>query len=368
MKKVAYVASVMSHIKSFHLPYLKDLQASGYETNVIANNDIDLPFCNKKYIVSFERSPLNLNNIKAYFQLKDILNDNYFDFVHCHTPVASFLTRIAAIKTRKKGTKIIYTAHGFHFFKGAPVINWLIYFPIEWICSFFTDVLITINREDCSFANSHLHAKNTYYLPGVGIDTDKYYCSTKTSSLKEIFDLSDETIILFSVGELNKNKNHEVILRAMARINNPHIHYFIAGQGRMHDYLLSLAKELGLSDRFHLLGYRTDIVDLLECSDIFCFPSLREGLPVSVMEAMASGLPIVASKIRGNTDLIDDDKGGFLFNPHDINGFAKGLEALIKDKNIRSRMGRENVTKIKQFSCEIVYKEMEAIYRTNGLK
>ena len=186
MKKVLFVAKVVrSHIATFHLPYLKMFKEMGWETAVAAHNDYDdprdcvIPNCDTFFDVPFERFPLSPNNVTSYRQLKKIIDAGEYDIIHCHTPVSAMITRLAALSARKRGTKVIYTAHGFHFFKGAPLINWLLYFPVEWFLARYTDALITINKEDYARAQKFA-AKKVYYVPGVGIDTKKFAVDPET--------------------------------------------------------------------------------------------------------------------------------------------------------------------------------------------
>ena len=338
MKKVLFTATVTkTHINTFHLPYIKFFKEKGYETHVCSKNDFigedcTIPNCDIHYDVEFERFPINIKNIKAYKQLKKIINENDYEIIHCNTPVASILTRLAAIKARKKGTKVIYTAHGFHFFKGAPLLNWILYYPAEKICSYFTDILITINKEDYTLAKKKMKAKKIEYVPGVGIDISKFSKIQFDEKLRQKNGVNSDDIMVLSVGELSKRKNHEVVIRALAKINNKNIHYFIAGRGELKTYLLDLSKKLGLEDRVHLLGYRNDIGKLCKVSDIFCFPSKQEGLPVALMEAMAIGLPVICSEIRGNIDLIGKSEKNCICNYKSDNDFKEKLELLSKNK------------------------------------
>ncbi len=366
MKKAIYVASVMIHFKSFHLPFLKMLKDDGYETTLIASDDMDLPYCDKKYQAAIERNPLKTNNIKAYSKLKKIFNEEKPDIIHCHTPVAAFLTRLAARKARKGGTKVYYTAHGFHFFKGAPKLNWLIYFPVEWISSFFTDVLITINKEDYAFAKTHLHAKETRYIPGIGLDTEKIFSVNidRAEKRREI-GLSENDFAILSVGELNDNKNHETVLKAISKLNDKSVKYVICGKGDKEEYLRELAKSLNMEERLILLGYRTDIPQILKACDLFAFPSKREGLPVSVIEAMSSGLFVVGSKIRGNTDLIKEGKSGFLCNPQSSDEFAEKIKLVTLNKDMYKGLGENNTKAVEKFDVKNIEREMKSIYGIN---
>ncbi len=361
MKKVLFVASITGHITAFHIPFLELLKKSGYEIEVAAKGEREIPFCDKHYEIGFERNPFKLANIAAYKKIKKTIKDGGYDLIHCHTPVAAFLTRMAARKVRKNGTKVIYTAHGFHFYKGAPFINWLVYFPVEWISSFLTDVLITINKEDFRFAKKYLHAKHVEYVPGVGVNTDKVDNAIVERDAKrsELGIGTGETVIL-SVGELNDNKNHEAAIRAIAQLKEENVTYLVCGKGGKKEFLEALARDLGV--KLVLPGHRKDIGEILKCADIFVFPSKREGLPVSVMEAMAAGLACIVSKIRGNTDLIHDGKGGYLVNPHNIGDMADAMDKLIKDEQLRKEMGAYNICAVEPFILKNVIKQMQKIY------
>ncbi|MPQ33289.1 glycosyltransferase family 1 protein [Clostridium estertheticum] len=368
MKKVLFVAHVVKrHFMLFHIPYLKWFKENGYETHVCARNDYEkkedcnIPYCDKYYDLPFERSPFNSSNIVAYKQLKKIIDSNEYDIIHCHTPVGGVLTRLAARKARKNGTKVIYTAHGFHFFKGAPLTNWMLFYPVEKFCARYTDVLITINQEDYNIAQK-FKANKVVYVPGVGVDTKKF-CGLnidRREKRKEL-GISDNQIALISVGELSKRKNHEVIIRALAKLNNPNTIYFICGQGVLDEYLKDRAKELKVDVRF--LGFRKDVFEIFAATDLFVFPSLQEGLPVALMEAMSIGLSVVCSKIRGNTDLIADGKGGYLVESDDVEGFVKAIYKLADNAELREEIGKHNQEVVKDFDIENVNKIMCEIYK-----
>lgn len=363
-KKALFVATVVkAHIMVFHLPYLKMLKDMGYEVHVAAKNDYDdlsecvIPYCDKHFDIPFERSPLKAKNIKAYQELKRIVTEEKYDIIHCHTPVGGAIARLAARKARKNGTKVIYTAHGFHFYKGAPLKNWVLFYPAEKFCAHFTDVLITINQEDFALAKKKMKAKRIEYVPGVGIDLNKFgKVDIDCASKRRVIGIPENAKIILSVGELNENKNHETVIRAISKLN---VYYVIAGEGKLKDYLQELAEKLKMSERVKLLGFRTDIPELCKMADVFAFPSFREGLSASVMEAMASGLPVVCSKIRGNTDLIDEN-GGVLFDPLNIEDCKKAILSICSAD--LSGYGKHNVKKIEKFSLERVCEEIRRIY------
>lgn len=369
MKKVLFVATVVKlHIMVFHIPYLEWFKKNGYEVHVAARNDYDnkeqcnIPYCDEFHDLPFERSPLKKNNLYVYKKLKNIIDINEYEIIHCHTPMGGALGRLASRNARNKGTKIIYTAHGFHFFKGAPLVNWLVYYPAERWLARYTDVLITINKEDYNRAKK-FKAKRLEYVPGVGIDTDKFKNieDSKEEKRKSI-GINEEDFMVISVGELNKNKNHQVIIRAIATLSNVKIKYVICGQGPLETELRELADELRIENQVKFLGFRKNVPELMHAADLFAFPSYREGLSLSLMEAMASGLPVVCSKIRGNTDLIEDGIGGYLVASADIDGFAKYINKLISDSKLRNDLGSFNIKKIENYSIDNVLSNMDGIY------
>ena len=367
MKKVLFVATVVkTHIMEFHIPYLRMFQQAGWETAVAARNDYEtpsdcvIPCCDRYYDIPFARAPLKRSNLRAYRQLKRVIDQGEYDLIHCHTPVGALLTRLAAGKARRKGTKVIYTAHGFHFYKGAPVLNWLAFFPVEWLCGFLTDVLITINREDFCFAQKHMHAGKVCYVPGVGVDIDRFGGSRETA--REKLGIGNEEFVLLSVGEMTENKNHRLALQALALLPEKPIRYVLVGRGDRMEALQAQAQELGITDRVIFTGYRNDVSELYPAADAFFFPSFREGLSVALMEAMASGLPAIVGKIRGNTDLIDDGVEG-VYMPLTPEGAAEAIRKLYDDPALRSRLGEAAREKVRRFSAPEVQRKMREIYR-----
>lgn len=372
MKKVLFVATVVkTHIMEFHIPYLKMFKEMGWETAVAARNDYEnpadcvIPYCDIYYNIPFERNPLKPGNLKAYKELKHIIDEGEYDIVHCHTPVGAMLTRLAAKQARKKGTKVFYTAHGFHFYKGAPAINWILYYPVEKWLSRYTDVLITINKEDYERAKT-FKAGKVCYVPGVGIDLKKFNAGyvNKEQKRKEI-GVSADDFVLLSVGELIPRKNHEVVIRALSVLKQldkfNHIEYVICGRGAYEADLRKLAEGLDVADHVHFLGYRNDISEICNCADLFVFMSHQEGLPVALMEAMACGLPAVCSNIRGNTDLIENGVTGLLANntPEEV---AQSISKMKSDTALRNRVASAALQKIKQFDLSSVEDEMSKIY------
>lgn len=376
MKKVLMLASVASMIDQFNMVNIDILQKQGYEVHVAANfkygntssqqrieefkkelSELGITY----YHIDFARNITKIfTNIKAYKQIRNLMATNKYEFVHCHSPIGGACGRLAAHWTK---TKVIYTAHGFHFYKGAPLINWLLYYPVERFLARYTDVLITINKEDYQRAQK-FKAGKVVYVPGIGVDIKRFRdVLVDRDKKRNELGISNEAFVILSVGEINKNKNHEVIIRAIAKLNKPHICYIICGQGDREIYLKKLAISLGVANKVKFLGFRNDIAEIYKIADVFVFPSFREGLPVSVMEAMAAGLPIICSNIRGNTDLIENGKGGFLVGTNDIVALTRAIEQLLDNTEKRRFMGIINTETIKKFCLVNIMHKMEVLYK-----
>lgn len=325
-------------IDQFNMPNIRLLKELGYEVDVACNfvkgstcSDEKVAALKKTlaemdvqcYQIDFARNVLQIvQNIKAYSQTKKIIKEGKYDLIHSHSPIGGLLSRLAARKHRESGTKVIYTAHGFHFYKGAPLLNWLLFYPIEKIASRWTDVLITINQEDFAFAKEKMKAKEVIYVPGVGIDVQKFspdILSEKIRLEKRAgLGLKEGEKMLLSVGELIPRKNHIEVIKALALLEDRNWQYFICGKGERKEELERMAEQLGVSEKIHFLGFRTDISELCNCCDLYVFPSLQEGLPVALMEAIASKVPVICSSIRGNVDLVQDSATFDTDNPQEL--------------------------------------------------
>lgn len=305
--------------------------------------------------------PFHKTNIRAYKQLKHIIKDEKIEAIQCSTPIGGTLARLAAWRCGIKN--VIYAAHGFMFFKGAPLVNRTVYKLPELLLAHVTDTLITINEEDYNAAKSlKLRAGgNLYMIHGAGVNVGVKVEIDKVQKRLQL-GLKETDIIVVSAGDLNPNKNNRVIIESFSFIEDKNIHYAICGTGMLEQELKQLAKELGVADNVHFLGYRKDMPEILASSDIFVMPSFREGVPRAIMEAMDLGLPCVGSKTRGIADLIDEGKGGFVSKPKDAKCFASIISKLAEQPELRKQFGEYNRNKVKKYSKEIVREELTQIY------
>ena len=367
MKKALLISNLAKKFTNFIVPSIEVLQDLGYEVHTCANysnfNDDKSKYNVTMHHIDFERNPFNFKNIKAYKQLMKLMKEEKFDLVHCNTPIGGLLGRICARKNNVK--TVIYTAHGFHFYKGAPLINSILYKKVEKFLARYTDILITMNEEDFEAAKK-FKLKNggqVYKVHGVGIDTNSFKMERFDKlEVKKNIELSEESLILIAVGELNKNKNYETMIKAISLVSNSNVHLLICGVGKEKENLKELVKKLKLESNIHFLGFRNDVQKLLATSDIFLQASYREGLPRSIMEAMSTGLPCIVSDIRGNVDLIENEKGGFLNNPNSSEDFAKSISTLVNNKDLRRKMGEFNKEYVKKFDTKNVKQELYNIY------
>lgn len=376
MQKVLMLASVASMINQFNMPNIYLLQDMGFEVHVACNfkegstcSDEKVEEIKKElesigvkfFHVDFSRNVFRLGRaLKAYKQTVRIVRQENYEFIHCHSPIGGVVGRLAGKKTH---TKVMYTAHGFHFFKGAPKSYWMFIYPIERFLSRFTDILVTINTEDYNRAKAKFHAKEIDYIPGVGIDLEALSkVQVDRTAKREELGIPQDGFMIFSIGEINDNKNHETIIRALAKVKEQDIVYAICGKGYKREYLESLATELGISERVKFLGFRTDAKQICQCADVFAFPSQREGLGLSALEAMAAGLPLVTSNVHGINDYSIPGKSGYSCSPLDAQAFAEAIEKLYLSPEDRARMGQYNLEQVKKYDIHKVNEIMRGLY------
>lgn len=373
MRKILFVSNVAKKVGSFSIASIEAAKECGMEFHMAANwseageeqiRDDEKKYNVKIHNISLARSPYSLNNIKAYKELVAIIQREGIDYIHCNTPVGGLLGRLAGKKCGIK--KIIYQVHGFHFYKGASMINWFLFFPIEkWLAN-YTDVLVTINTEDYEIATSKMRFRKNgkvYYVHGVGIDTSvfKKDLEIRNKKRKEL-GLKEHEFAFVTVGRLEKNKNIAKVIKSLSLLNNKHLKLLICGNGSERNNLEKLCSELGLTRNVFFLGNRTDMAEIYNAVDALIMLSYREGLSRTIMESMASGLPCIVSRIRGNVDLIEDGKGGFCVSAKNEKEIADKIEELIDSKEIQEKMSIENIKKIEEFDVKEVIKEIREIY------
>lgn len=370
-KKILLVATVQSHIAQFHRPLAEVLHAHGYEVHAAARNNLAeknglrLDFVDKVFDVRFSRSPKSKDNITAYNQLKTIVDSGNYEVVHCNTPMGGMIARLATRAARKKGTKLFYTAHGFHFYDGAPKKNWMIFYPIEKFFSKMTDILITITHEDYKVASEAFHCK-VAYMHGVGVSGERYKPVTieEKLSLRGKMGYSKNAKILLCIGELNDNKNQSMAIRMMHKVvaKYPEAILLLAGNGPKQKFLEQLIKQEGLERNVKLIGYVTNLQDYQHIIDVQVSCSLREGLPLNIVESMLSGNPVVASLNRGHRELIQDGINGYIVDPNDYEAMGNRVLNLLDNDDLCKRIVQNAIIFAQDFTFTSVKKELEEIY------
>ncbi|WP_052353733.1 glycosyltransferase family 4 protein [Neobacillus jeddahensis] len=369
--KILYVATISNTVNAFLIPHIKFLIEQGNEVGIACNpvqelNKELLHLECKVHPVSFQRSPFHKENIQAYREIKKIMKSEGYQLVHVHTPVASLITRAACRNIQ--GVKILYTAHGFHFFKGAPIFNWLIFYSLERLAAKWTDILITMNEEDYHSAKKfNLRRKGPIYIVhGVGLNLHRFkpHSFEEKMRLRKEYEVSSQDFIITYVGELSYRKHQDLLIKAVHQLNEKikNIKLFLVGDGDQVNAYKKLVQELGLENHVEFLGFRRDIDNIMTISDLAISTSRQEGLPVNIMEAMATGLPVVVTGCRGNSDLVTNGVNGFVVGVEDADACANAIEILYNSKELREEFGKQNLEQIKRYSLENVIKEIKEIY------
>lgn len=374
MKKVLLTATVQSHICQFHKPLVEILHNHGYGVHVAAKdnlaekNGLKLDFVEKVYNVPFSRSPKSKDNIEAYKQVKKIIDEGDYDIIHCNTPMGGIVTRLAAKKARKNGTKVFYTAHGFHFYNGSSKKNWLVYYPIEKYFAGLTNKLITINHEDHELASEKFKT-DVEYIHGVGVDESRYYdvSDEEKSALRSELGFTENQKLILCVGELLPNKNHKMAISAIKKLVSdfPDVVLLIAGNGPEKENLENHITNLGLQNNVILLGYCTYLEKYQRIVSLSVSCSKREGLPLNIVEAMLSENPVVATTNRGHCELIKSGETGYIVAVDDVDAMAEHIRELLSDEDKRMEMSRKAKEFALQYSFTSVKRELEKIYFNN---
>ncbi|MGN1123071.1 MAG: glycosyltransferase family 4 protein [Eubacterium sp.] len=376
--KVLFVATVRSHIGQFHMPFIKKLKELGctvdaaYRDNSADKPGLDTSAIDNAFEVPFSRSPYSLDNVKAYKELKKILEKNDYDAVHCHTPMGAVVTRLAARSLRKKGLKVIYTAHGFHFYKGASRFNWKFFYPVEKYLSKFTDCLITINQEDYNLAREKgFEAKRIIHVSGVGVDLSEFSPKTNEQklSLRQEYGYDKNAFIMIYPADFCERKNQMMLLKALKIVLQKHKNVKLLLPG-LQTYMAEceqFCRDNALTDNVEFMGYRRDIYKLDALSDISVSSSRQEGLPINLIEAMALGNPIIATDVRGNNDLVHDGKNGYLIALNDSQAMADKIIELIENPSKIDELGAESLKLVGKYAVDCVLDDMVEIYKSLDL-
>lgn len=377
MKKALIITTVGGFLQQFEMNDVLILQKMGYKVYYASNlrvpiYDMQIETLEKMGIVvrhiDIEKSPKRvIKNCRVLFQLKSIIEQEKIDLVHVHNPVGGVIGRLACALSSGVHLKVIYTAHGFHFYKGAPFLNWLLYYPVERITAHFTDCIVTINEEDYRIA-SEMKLRNggkVYKIPGVGIDRKRFHRETsiRIQKRKEL-EIAQNEFLIVSVGELNDNKNHSVVIKAMEKLKSMNIMYMICGKGDKLAELENLIKKTGLEGRVRLMGYRRDIPEILQCADCFVFPSKREGLGIAAIEAISCGLPVIVSDNRGTREYAEDKVNGYVCTGNSPEEYADAITKLYDDDVVRKYMSDNCENTAERFYIENTEKIMEEVYRS----
>ncbi len=367
-KKILFVASVSDHIKAFHLPYLKWFQENGYETHVAANQPCELPYVDKFWKVDIERNPFSFNNLNAYFQLEKIISNENYKLISCHTPIASVITRLAAKKHREKGTKVVYMAHGFHFFKGASFINWALFYPVEKFLTQYTDAIITINSEDFNRIREKGSKKCNYFLVnGVGVSKQRFHpvSNDEKKQIKKELNIADNKTIFIYSGRLAKDKSHLFIINTVSKHKElfKDTNILFAGSGELDNFLKKKVQEQNVNDIIKFIGYRTDINRVYQASDYGLSASIREGLATNLIEEMFCGLPVIATRQRGHNEIVDSGINGFLFTINSEAEFIEIIKHLMSDRFNYEEFSKNAIQKAEKFELSKSLESIVTIYK-----
>jgi glycosyltransferase EpsD len=366
--RILFCATVARHLERFHQPVMRWFKSRGWEVHAAASGDLEIPWADRQFDVPFSRSPAKLSNIRAYREIRRIIDEGGYRLIHCHTPTAGALTRLAARAARRGGARVLYTAHGFHFQAGGPKLNWVLFYPLERQLARLTDCLITINEEDYRLAaDRRFPAGRIVRVHGVGVDPERFRpadAETRRGMRAKLgYGMDDQ--LLFYAAEFNKNKNQRMLIETLALLKDkfPRARLLLAGDGPQRPDCEALADRLGVRDRVSFLGYRPDIADWLPALDIAVASSFREGLPVNVLEAMACGLPVVATSNRGHRELVSEGKSGWLVPPGDSARMAERVGRLLASPRERASFGAAGRTIASSaYGLDAVMAEMRAIY------
>lgn len=374
-KKILVITTTDNMIWQFLVPHIEMLKNSGATVDCVCAktgffyDDLVNKFGLNVVNINFTRFPFTLKNFKGRKKLLKMCNEKQYDLIYCHQPVGGVMGRMVGKKLK---IPVVYVAHGFHFFKGCPIKNKILYKTIEKHYSKYTTSLVTMNEEDFSAAKQ-MKAKHVYKINGIGVDLEKYkkIKGFDRESFRSSLGIAKDDFVVLSIGELNKNKNTLMLLDSICYLKNKYleqnktfnIRYLICGQGKLQKKYENKINRLGLQNEVKLVGFQKEIQKFIQCSDIYIMPSLREGLPKSIMECMVQGLPVVASNIRGCRDLVGENEGGILCKPTSYVEFANAIDSLCTNKDLYKEYSARNLKEIEKYSLENVLAQMGEIFK-----
>ena len=343
-KKLLLVANVVKeHVLKFHVPTIRYLKQQGWTVDVAASGEEDVPYCDRQIRGVWKRSPFTLDTLRGVGQLRKFLEQEHYDIIYCHTPVGALVARLAALKARAKGTKVVYFAHGFHFFTGAPLVNWLLFYPIERLLVHCTDLLITLNDEDEARARRCFAKK----LPiervhGVGVQFSRLDVDNPQRAREQLrreWGIAEDALVLIYVAELIPNKNQQMLFQALKKIQKSRTDTYLVLVGPDHadGHYQQLAQQMGVADSVVFTGWRSDVGACLRAADIAVASSIREGLGLNIVESIYCGLPVVATVNRGHVSVIEDGVNGYLVHVGDDEAMAARVLELAKNPQLRER-------------------------------
>lgn len=372
MGKRILITSTDLMMIQFLVPHVENFVEHGYEIEIACSDvggyieEIKNRLKNKVkavYTVSLVRSPFSFSNIKGYRELRKIILDGDYDIIWTNEPVMGAVTRLAARRSRKNGTRIVYMVHGFHFYSGAPIRNWVLLYPIERMLSTVTDYIITLNSEDFKRAKK-FPVKHVYYIHGIGADTDRLKKDTVNQDIRKKLQIPKQAFLILSVGELNANKNQKIIIDALSILQDKDIYYVLCGSGKNLKNLQAQSRRYNLQDNIRFVDYRRDIINFYDQADVFVLPSYREGMPIALLEAMYCGVTPVTSDIRGVRDVMKDGITGVICDPKDSKAFAEAIKNLKEDKRLRKGYGENSRKAVKPYMLSLVKDKILGIFES----
>lgn len=364
MRKILYISNTANFSK-FNRPFMRWFKEQGWQVDYCSPGEEYVLDCDNQYKISIARYPISKGNFRAYRELRTLMENNQYDIIHCHTPMGGVLGRLAAKKFRKQNKiKVIYTAHGFHFYKGAPLKNWLLYYPVERWLMRYTDTLVTINNEDYERAKNWTR---TYKIDGVGVNLEKFHplqSEEEKNNLRLSKGFSNKDFILLYTAEFIPRKNHKLLFDILPDLKEkiPELKVILCGTGGLLEYYKSFALNNKM-DYVTFTGYTKEVADFCRISDVLVMPSFQEGLPIGMIEALATGLPVVASDIRGHRDVITNNENGFLINLNNPEKVKESIYMLYSSPELRSKIRNENIKKTQKYSVDIAVSKMAEIYK-----